>query len=163
MILREQRARAERIYAEQRIEYQTRDRQWRRDTDASVEAFRQEVAPVIKEATTAPVTDVWAAFRQADLFLGEPRDVRRSNQESGATSRPTASVLVALTDGIHTASSQPYQLRSAPEVFVVNSAGEVGALAAMHPQRFESFSAAVRAIARLGQPASGAGNRRSTN
>jgi hypothetical protein len=57
-------------------------------------------------------------------------------------------VLIALTDGIHTASSNPYQLRSGPELFVVNSAGELGVLVGMHPERFESLSAAVRALAR---------------
>jgi hypothetical protein len=61
-------------------------------------------------------------------------------------------VLVALTDGIHTAPGSPYHMQSTPDLFVVNSAGEVGALAGMSPRRFESFGAALRALDGAGMP-----------
>ncbi len=136
MILREQRARIERVYSQRFSAYEGQSHHWATVTDAAVDRFRQDVRTVLEEPTTAPVTNVWAALRQADLFLSEPRDMRVTMRH----------VLVALTDGLHTAGGDPYRLQSTPELFVVNAAGEAGVLAAMKAQRFESFSAVSRAI-----------------
>lgn len=148
MILREQRARAQHAYQEQMAEYEALSRRWSSAAEVAVEEFRKDVHAVIEEPTTAPATDIWAALRQADLFLSEFRDIRASDADSrGTTALPMRYVLVALTDGIHTAGGTVHSLQSTPDVFVVNSTGEVGVLARMNPRRFESFGAVLRAIA----------------
>ena len=152
MILAEQRARAERAYRERLASYEPLFRRWAAVTDAAIEEFRNEVQAVLKEPTTSPSTNVWAALRQADLFLGESRDGRDENGTRRIASRH---VLVVLTDGIHTAATPPYHLQSKAELFAVNSAGEAGVFADMNPRRFESFSAALRTIATRASPGSG--------
>ena len=143
MILAEQRARAERAYMERLAAYEPVSRRWATATERAIEEFRDVVKAVIEEPTTSPSTNIWAALRQADLFLSEPRDDRADN---GTKPIPTRRVLVALTDGIHTASGPIYHLQSKTELFIVNSAGEAGVFAGMKAKRFESFSATLRAI-----------------
>ena len=149
MILAEQRARAERLYKERLAAYEPLSRRWAAVTDLAVEEFRDGVQAVIEEPTTSPSTNIWAALRQADLFLNESRDGRG---ETASKRMPTRHVLVALTDGIHTAAGPAYRLESKAELYIVNSAGEAGVFAAMNPKRFESFSATLRAIGTTPSP-----------
>jgi hypothetical protein len=152
MILAEQHARVEGIYQKQRAAYEHKSRRWSAATEAAIEEFRQDVEAIIDEPTTAPHTDMWAALKQADLFLRESREFRAYGRTAGGNSSRTRHVLVALTDGIHTAPGSAYHMQSTPDLFVVNSAGEVGALAGMSPRRFESFGAALRALDGAGMP-----------
>jgi hypothetical protein len=149
MILAEQRARAERLYTERLAAYEPLSRRWAAVTDRAVEEFRDAVQAVIEEPTTSPSTNIWAALRQADLFLNESREGRG---ETASKQMPTRHVLVALTDGIHTSAGPAYRLESKAELFIVNSAGEAGVFAAMNPKRFESFSATLRAIGTVPSP-----------
>jgi hypothetical protein len=149
MILAEQRARAERVFKDRLAAYEPVSSRWAAVTDRAVEEFRDEVRAVIEEPTTSPSTNVWASLRQADLFLTESREGHDGN---GAKRIPTRHVLVALSDGIHTASGPTYRLQSKADLFVVNSAGEAGVFAGMNPKRFESFSATLRAIATTASP-----------
>jgi hypothetical protein len=144
MILREQRARAERVYNERRTAYDTNARRAAAAADEAIDAFRRNVRALIEEPPSAPATNIWAALRQADLFLNEASDA--GSAATGATP-VVRRVLVALTDGLHTTAGRAYQLESRPELFVVNSSGEAGVLAGMHPRRFESFASVTRAIA----------------
>lgn len=149
MILAEQRTRAERSYQEQLAAYEPVSRRWASVTDRAIDDFRDRVHAVLEEPTTSPSTNVWAALRQADLFLSEPREERGEN---GGRPIPARHVLLALTDGIHTAAGPPYRLQSKAELFIVNSAGEAGVFAGMNPRRFESFSAAVRTLGTAASP-----------
>ena len=144
MILREQRVRADRVYSERLTAFEAQARRRAAAADVAIGSFRRDVRAVIEEPTRAPATDIWAALRQADLFLNETHDVRA---KPGAATPPVRRVLVALTDGIHTTAGRAYRLESRPDFFVVNSSGEVGVLAAMHPRRFESFAPVTRIIA----------------
>jgi hypothetical protein len=153
MVLAEQRARVDRAYKQQLVAYEPVSRRWATVTDTAIEEFRDEVRAVIEEPTTSPSTNIWAALRQADLFLSEPREGREENGSMRAsTAIPVRHVLVALTDGIHTAAGQAYQLRSKPELFIVNSAGEAGVFAGMNPRRFESVPATFRALGAARSP-----------
>jgi len=153
MILAERRARAERDYKRNLAAYEPVSRRWTAATGTAIEQFRHDVQGVIEEPTTSPSTNIWAALRQADLFLSEPREGRAEGTGArSSASVPARHVLVALTDGIHTAAGDAYRLQSRPELLIVNSTGEVGVLAGMNPRRFESFAAALRAIGGVRAP-----------
>jgi hypothetical protein len=147
MILAEQRARAEQAHKQQRAAYEPGSRRWTTTTEAAIEEFRRDVRAVIAEPTTSPSTNIWAALRQADLFLSEPRAGRNEGAGTRASPAiPARLVLVALTDGVHTAPDEAYRLQSSPQLFIVNSTGQAGVFAGMNPARFESVPAMLRAI-----------------
>ena len=149
MILAEQRARAERAYNDRLAAYEPVSRRWAMATDGAIQSFRDRVRAIFEEPPTSPSTNIWAALRQADLFLSETREGRSVNQTPQI---PIRHVLVALSDGIQTTAGPAYRLQSKAELFVVNSAGETGVFAAMNARRFESFSATLRAVGAADPP-----------
>lgn len=125
----------------ERARYDARLRTWRAENSARMSAFASAVAPLLAEANDAPQTDIRSALLRCDLFLAEPTTF----------AVPPKNAIVFLSDGIETVSDGDLPpLRSGAQILLVNGTGSEGALARLHPIRFEALEAALRFLAEEG-------------
>jgi len=120
--------------------FEEREQSWREDMQTRIGEFQGAVDPMLSMAADANHSPVWDAVKRADLFLSE------SDSDGNTEPRRYA---VLITDGIDDVGARPVPINSRTRILVVNGAGQLGALAVLKPQRFESIAAAVRYIVGL--------------
>lgn len=119
------------------VSYGVAHRAWRVETARRQAQFERAIAPLLERAANAPSTDIYSAFRRADVLLSE----------LGAFRGPTRNIVVLVSDGIETATEGvPPSFGTPAEILLVNGAGEIGSLAPFGPVRFESLDAALRYV-----------------
>jgi len=109
----------------------------RRKVKRRVEAFKSEVAELLKTPADAQHTDVWGGVRRAELYLDEPG--------AGAASHKAMIIISDARDN-QGRPSVTLPLESGAQVLLVNGAPSQGAFEGMKPKpvRLESISSAVR-------------------
>lgn len=134
-------AEAKRIADAQRARMAGAVESWKRETDARSATFKRAITPLLQRPADAPATDIRTFIQRADLMLGEPSPFGRN----------VVTVIILVTDGKETVSTQPIpELTASSVIILVNGAGSVGALAPLKPVRFESIDAAIRYAAAIG-------------
>ena len=112
--------------------------------DARVDSATASVRPAIEALLRAPNnskrTDVWGSISRCGYFLNEPGEWHQSPRL----------VALQISDAIDNMGAPSVPLPEGAKLFLVNGAPSLGALAALHPIRLESITAATRAI--LGDP-----------
>ena len=126
-------------YRKQRAADESRLQEWREQAASDVESFRERAAILLNHAADAPRTDVCGAIQRADTALAEPIAVWPQAPHRW---------LVVVSDGQDNAHRCPpvTVLKSGAELLAVNGNGDVGSIAALNPQVFESVRAAVTYI-----------------
>ena len=110
---------------------------WSNENKRRLELFRRELMTIIARPINATATDINGAIRRADLFLAEPDE---------AWSQPARRFAVFVTDGLDNVRAPAAAVHSNTKIVMVNGSANLGTLAALHPIRIESFSAAVQYI-----------------
>jgi hypothetical protein len=120
--------------------FEQREQAWREEMQTRIGGFQGAVDPMLSMAADAKHSPVWDAVKRADLFLCE--------SESDGNPEPHR-YAVFITDGVDDVGARPVPIHSRTRILMVNGAGQLGALAVLKPQRFESIEAAVRYIVGL--------------
>lgn len=117
---------------------------WEDDAQSRIETFGERVTQLIEHPVDANWSPVWDSVARGDLFLSE-RD-----REPFSDAQRVLILVSDAVDDVRGASAQrraPLQaLKSGAAVLIVNGAGSAGSLAALRPESFESFDAAVRYV-----------------
>lgn len=122
---------------------------WEDEAVARIETFGERATPLIERPADANWSPVWDSVARGDLFLSE--------RERGPVAHARRVLILAsdAVDDVRGAAGQrraPLQaLKSGATVLVVNGAGSAGSLAALKPESFESFDAAVRYVRQLAE------------
>ena len=124
-------------YAQVMAGYREKLQSWTDGYASKEESFMQSMRSFLEGPADAQRTDLWRAVGRGSRFLSEPL--------VGAETPPLL-FLVLVTDGQDNVRSKPVQLGVPARVAVVHGALEIGDLAQLQPQSFESFDAAVRWI-----------------
>ena len=127
-------------YRKQKEEFDRQQQVWQDEMQTRIGEFQKAVDPMLSMAAGAKHSPVWDAVKRADLFLCE--------SESDGNREPHRYALL-ITDGLDDVGARPVPVRSGARILMVNGAGQLGALAVLKPQRFESIEAAVRYIVGL--------------
>lgn len=124
----------------QKEKFEQKEQAWREEMQTRIGEFQNAVEPILSMPADAKHSPVWDAVKRADLFLSE--------SESDGNPEPHR-YAVFITDGIDDVGARPVPIHSGTRILMVNGAGQLGALAVLKPQRFESIEAAVRYIVGL--------------
>jgi hypothetical protein len=118
--------------------FNAKHRQLEGETDRRVHAFMEKVEPILSQRADARRTDIWGAVRRADLFLDE---------DDTAWGQPTKRFVVFISDGQDNVRTPAVaEMKSGPQMIVVNASGSVGSLVGFNPKRFESVGSAFNHI-----------------
>ena len=126
-------------FRKQKAEFEHQQQAWQDAMQERITAFQTAVEPILSAPSNAQHSPVWDAVRRADLFLSEPQV---------SESEPHRYV-VLITDGIDDVGAQPVPVHSGTRILMVNGAGQLGSLAVLRPQRYESIGAAVDQLVSL--------------
>lgn len=124
-------------WRKEQVDYQSREQSWQQEMQQRVSDFQAALEPILSMAPNAQHSPVWDAVRRANLFLSEPA--------VGGTPEPHRYALL-ITDGIDDVGGKPISMHSGTRVLMVNGSGDLGSLAVLKPERFESIAAAVEYI-----------------
>ena len=124
----------------QKDKFEVQEQTWREEMQTRIGEFQSAAEPVLSMAADAKHSPVWDAVKRADLFLSE--------SESDGSPEPHR-YAVFITDGIDDVGARPVPIHTRTRILMVNGAAQLGALAVLKPQRFESIEAAVRYIVGL--------------
>lgn len=121
--------------------YETKHRDWQRVTESRINAFIQNLKPLLAQRANARATDLFNALTRLDLFLAE----RNQEFAPGLSSRKLILLASDCQDNVG-APRQP--LKSGAQVIIVNGVGSLGSLEKMDPtpMQFESLESAIRFI-----------------
>jgi len=119
--------------------FEQQQQAWQGAMQERIAVFQTAVEPILSAPANAQHSPVWDAVRRADLFLSEPQ---------GAASEPHRYV-VLITDGMDDVGAQPVPVHTGTRILMVNGSGQLGSLAVLRPQRYESIEAAISQIAAL--------------
>jgi hypothetical protein len=129
-------------FRKQKAEFEQQQQAWQDAMQERIAAFQTAVDPILSAPANAQRSPVWDAVRRADLFLSEPQ-VGRSEPHR---------YMVLITDGMDDVGAQPVPVHSGVRILMVNGSGQMGSLAVLRPQRYESIGAAVSEIVSLERP-----------
>lgn len=122
---------------------------WEDEATLRIERFGAQLMRLVDHPADAKWSPVWDSVARGDLFLAE-REL-----DPAADARR---VLMMVSDAVDDMRGVPAQrraplkaLKSGATLLIVNGAGTAGSLAALEPEAFESFAAAVRYIAQLAE------------
>lgn len=118
-------------------EFKAAEQTWTEEMQNRVAEFQRDVEPMLALAADARRSPVWDSVQRAELFLSE-RDA--------AEATPPRRYAVFITDGLDDVGARSVPIRSGAKVLMVNGSAQLGSLAAIQPQRFESIQAAVRFV-----------------
>ena len=127
-------------YRKQKEEFARQQQAWQDDMQSRIGEFQKLMDPMLAMAPDAKHSPVWDAVKRADLFLYE------SDSDGNADPHHYA---VLITDGIDDVGARPVPVHSGARVLIVNGAAQLGSLAVLKPQRFESIGAAIHYIVSL--------------
>lgn len=120
----------------QKAEFEQQQQAWQDAMQERIAAFQTAVEPILSAPANAQHSPVWDAVRRADLFLSEP--------QVGGTEPHRYVVLI--TDGMDDVGAEPVPVHNGTRILMVNGAGQLGSLAMLRPQRYESIGSAVAQI-----------------
>jgi hypothetical protein len=131
--------------AQQKVEYSKKEKDyekqraaWLKETQCRQRDFNLVLKTLVETRVDAPLTDIWGALRQADVFLAE---------SDASWGMPTSRWVVLVSDGEQTSVvTKPLALQSGAQMAVVNGSGLIGVLARFKPLAFGSPAAAFRHI-----------------
>jgi hypothetical protein len=132
-----ERRKQETVFKKQREEFEIQQQDWLDDMQKRIDAFQKASEPVLAMPANARRSPVWDAVNRAELFLSET--------EAGRTVEPHR-YAVFVTDGLDDVKSHPVPVQSGTRILMVNGSGQLGSLAVLKPQPFESIESAVRFI-----------------
>lgn len=122
---------------------------WEDEAVSRIETFGELARPLIERPADANWSPVWDSVARGDLFLSE--------RERGPAADAHRLLILCSdsADDVRGAAAQrrtPMQsLKSGATILIVNGAGSAGSLAALSPELFESFDAAVRYVRQLAE------------
>lgn len=112
---------------------------WQEKTTAAITAFLDDVHPLLMQPPRARRTDLYGAFRRANLFFQE---------DARSWGRAVDAYAIFITDGLDDAKREPVSLELQGAVLIViNGSATLGVFESLHPQLFESIGAACYALA----------------
>ena len=120
--------------------FTAREQAWQDEMQTRIGEFQNAADPMLAMAADAKRSPVWDAVKRADLFLFE------SDSDGNVEPHRYA---VLITDGLDDVGARPVPMHGGARILMVNGSGQLGALAVLKPQRFESIEAAVRYIVGL--------------
>lgn len=105
----------------------------------SIQAFLQQVRPLISAPANCTATDILGGIARADLAL---------NERSPQGAKPMKKVALFITDGEHntTPVTKPPIFKSKPKLLVVSGGKGTGIFESLNPIKFESIDAAISDI-----------------
>jgi hypothetical protein len=124
-------------FRKQMEEFNAQQQAWQDEMQLRIGAFQEALEPVLAMRANAQHSPVWDAVQRAELFLTEA--------EPGGSAVPHRYALL-ITDGLDDVGARPVPVHSGARLLIVNGAGQLGSLAVLKPQRFESIEAAIRYI-----------------
>jgi hypothetical protein len=127
-------------YRKQKETFDKEQQSWQDEMQARIGEFQKLMEPIVAMAADAKHSPVWDAVNRADLFLAE--------SDSGGNAE-THRYAVLITDGIDDVGARPVPVHSGTRILIVNGAAQLGSLAVLKPQRFESIEAAIRYVVGL--------------
>ena len=127
-------------FRKQKEKFTADEQDWQDRMQTRIGGFQDAVDPILAMAADAKRSPVWDAVKRADLFLSE--------SESDVNMEAHRYALL-ITDGLDDVGARSVPVHSGTRILIVNGAGQLGALAVLKPQRFESIEAAIRYIVGL--------------
>ena len=124
-------------YRKAKESYAERVLAWWSESDKKIQAFKEEIKPLLTQEANAPRSDFFGGIQRANLFLQE---------SSISWAQPTVGVLLIVGDGIDNVGARYDVLDKATVVILVNGSASVGSLAPMNPTRFENIDSGIRHI-----------------
>jgi hypothetical protein len=133
-----ERAEQDAAFQEEMRNYETRRQSWEAEVNQRIGGFMEAARPRLQEPARDKVTDISSALDRAELFLNEPDAVWPAEAHR---------YIILNSDGVDTARRRTVEIKSGARLLLINGTGSLGALAALHPLRFESKEAAFDFIA----------------